>query len=174
MVDIKTAKKNRLLSEQYGLNVDPEAIISNVSVGMQQRVEILKMLYRDAEVLIFDEPTAVLTPQEIEELMKIMKNLIQEGKSIILITHKLKEIKAIADRCTVIRRGQLIGTVNVKDTSQENGGNDGGRKVSFRVAKERKEPGSLVLTLEYFSEKSNWSIRRKISPWKFVAGKLSE
>ena len=101
VVDIKTAsEKIRLLSEQYGLNVDPEAIISNVSVGMQQRVEILKMLYRDAEVLIFDEPTAVLTPQEIEELMKIMKNLIQEGKSIILITHKLKEIKAIADRCT--------------------------------------------------------------------------
>ncbi len=156
VVDIKTAsEKIRLLSEQYGLNVDPEAIISNVSVGMQQRVEILKMLYRDAEVLIFDEPTAVLTPQEIEELMKIMKNLIQEGKSIILITHKLKEIKAIADRCTVIRRGQLIGTVNVKDTSQEKMAEMMvGRKVSFRVAKERKEPGSLVLNIKNISVKN--------------------
>ena len=83
-------------------------------MGMQQRVEILKMLYRDAEVLIFDEPTSVLTPQEIQDLMQIMRNLIDEGKSIILITHKLKEIKAIADRCTVIRRGKLIGTVDVK------------------------------------------------------------
>ena len=102
----KAAKRIEELSKNYGLNVDPYAKIEDISVGMQQRVEIIKMLYRDAEVLIFDEPTAVLTPHEIEELMKIMKNLIKEGKSIIIITHKLKEIKAVADRCTVIRRGK--------------------------------------------------------------------
>ena len=112
------ARKIEELSKRYGLNVDPYAKIEDISVGMQQRVEILKMLYRDAEVLILDEPSAVLTPQEIEELSKIMRNLIAEGKSIILITHKLKEIKAAADRCTVIRRGKTIGTVDVAATSE--------------------------------------------------------
>src|SRR5512145_1580603 len=117
VVDLKSAAARiAKLSETYGLNVDPWAKIEDITVGMQQRVEILKMLYRDAEVLIFDEPTAVLTPQEIQDLLKIMRNLIDEGKSIILITHKLKEIKAIADRCTVIRRGKYVGTVEVKDT----------------------------------------------------------
>jgi ABC-type uncharacterized transport system ATPase subunit len=101
----------RELSERYGLNVDPEARIEDISVGMQQRVEILKMLYRDAEILIFDEPTAVLTPQEIHELMGIMHRLVQEGKTVLLITHKLKEIKEARTRCTVLRRGRLIGTV---------------------------------------------------------------
>ena len=119
VVDVKSAaKKIEELSKKYGLNVDPYAKIEDISVGMQQRVEILKMLYRDAEVLILDEPTAVLTPQEIDELMKIIKNLIVEGKSIIIITHKLKEIKAVADKCTVIRRGKYIGTVDVKETSE--------------------------------------------------------
>ncbi len=118
-VDIKSAAKRiDELSKTYGLNVDPYSKIEDISVGMQQRVEILKMLYRNAEVLIFDEPTAVLTPQEIDDLIKIMQNLIKEGKSIILITHKLKEIKAAADRCTVIRRGKCIGTVDVKTTTE--------------------------------------------------------
>ena len=101
------------LSEKYGLKVDPDAKIEDISVGMQQRVEILKMLYRDNEILIFDEPTAVLTPQEISELMQIMKNLAAEGKSILFITHKLAEIKAVADRCSVLRKGKYMGTVEV-------------------------------------------------------------
>ena len=98
--------KVKALSEKYGLQVDPDAKIEDITVGMQQRTEILKMLFRDNEILIFDEPTAVLTPQEIDELMEIMKNLRAEGKSILLITHKLNEIKAGADRVTVLRRGQ--------------------------------------------------------------------
>lgn len=107
------------LSERYGLKVDPDAMVEDITVGMQQRTEILKMLYRDNEVLIFDEPTAVLTPQEIEELMKIMKELTKEGKSILFITHKLDEIKAVADRCTVLRKGKYVGTVDVANTSKE-------------------------------------------------------
>ena len=110
-IDIdKAAEKVKKISDQYGLQVDPHAKIEDITVGMQQRVEILKMLYRDAEILIFDEPTAVLTPQEITELMAIMKDLVKEGKSVMLITHKLKEIKAVADRCTVLRRGKYSGT----------------------------------------------------------------
>src|SRR5699024_1117688 len=105
------------LSEKYGLLVDPSAKVESISVGMEQRVEILKTLYRGADILIFDEPTAVLTPQEIDELINIMRALTKEGKSIILITHKLDEIKAVADRCTVIRRGQSIDTVDVSTTS---------------------------------------------------------
>ena len=153
------AKRIRELSRHYGLNVDPDAIIENVSVGMQQRVEILKMLYRDAEVLIFDEPTSVLTPQEIQDLMEIMRNLIREGKSIILITHKLKEIKAIADRCTVIRRGKVIGTVDVKSTSEsEMARMMVGREVSFTVDKEKREPGELILEIEDLSVLSGRNI----------------
>ena len=105
------------LSERYGLHVDPDAQIEDITVGMQQRTEILKMLYRDNEILIFDEPTAVLTPQEIDELMQIMRNLAAEGKSILFISHKLAEIMAVADRCTVLRKGKYIGTVNTKDTT---------------------------------------------------------
>ena len=101
-------KKVLDLSKQYHLNIEPDALIKDITVGMQQRVEILKMLFRDNEILIFDEPTAVLTPQEIEELLKIMKGLVAEGKSIIFITHKLNEIKAVADRCTVIRKGSTL------------------------------------------------------------------
>ncbi|MBU0936482.1 MAG: ABC transporter ATP-binding protein [Spirochaetes bacterium] len=143
------AEKIRQLSKHYGLNVDPDAKIEDVSVGMQQRVEILKMLYRDAEVLIFDEPTAVLTPQEIIDLMKIMRNLIKEGKSIILITHKLKEIKEIADRCTVIRRGKVIGTVDVEaTTSAQMAEMMVGRQVSFTVDKPDQAAGEVVLELK--------------------------
>ena len=149
-MDLASASKRiKELSEHYGLNVDPEAKIEDVSVGMQQRVEILKMLYRDAEVLIFDEPTAVLTPQEIIDLMQIMRNLIAEGKSIILITHKLKEIKAIAHRCTVIRRGKVIGTVEVADTSTETMARMMvGREVSFSVDKEDRKAGDKVLEIQ--------------------------
>ena len=144
------------MSNQYGLNVDPNAKIENISVGMQQRVEILKMLYRDADVLILDEPTAVLTPQEIDELIKIMKNLINEGKSIIIITHKLKEIKAAADRCTVIRRGRYIGTVDVKTTSEaEMAKMMVGREVSFKVNKKPAKPGEIVLDIKNLSVKNN-------------------
>mgnify|MGYP002911101442 CR=1 FL=1 len=107
------------LSEKYGLQVDPDALVEDVTVGMQQRTEILKMLYRDNEILIFDEPTAVLTPQEIDELMQIMKNLAAEGKSILFISHKLNEIMAVADRCTVLRKGKYMGTVDIKDTTKE-------------------------------------------------------
>jgi simple sugar transport system ATP-binding protein len=142
------AKRIKALSEQYGLNVDPDAKIEDISVGMQQRVEIIKMLYRDAEVLIFDEPTAVLTPQEIEDLMQIMRNLLKEGKSILLITHKLKEIKAIADRCTVIRRGKVIDTVDVADVAESRMAEMMvGRTVSFTVDKREQEPGETVLSI---------------------------
>lgn len=156
-VDVKSAaKKIEELSKKYGLNVDPYAKIEDISVGMQQRVEILKMLYRDAEVLILDEPTAVLTPQEIDELMKIIKNLISEGKSIIIITHKLQEIKAVADQCTVIRRGKYIGTVDVKETSEAKMAEMMvGRPVSFEVKKEDKEPGETILKLEDISVMNN-------------------
>ena len=116
-IDIKAAaEKVAEISEKYGLKVDPYAKIKDISVGMQQRVEILKMLYRDAEILIFDEPTAVLTPQEIVELLNIMKGLIKKGKSILLITHKLGEIKQVADECSVLQKGRYIGTVNVAET----------------------------------------------------------
>ncbi len=145
----KATKKVKELSEQYGLYIEPQAKIEDISVGMQQRVEIMKMLYRDAELLIFDEPTAVLTPQEIQDLMNIMKNLIREGKSLILITHKLKEIKAIADRCTIIRRGKKIDTVTVSQTTeQEMADKMVGRTVSFTVEKEQAEPGEVILELD--------------------------
>ena len=136
-LDLKTAKKKILeLSERYGLSVEPDALIRDISVGQQQRVEILKTLYRGADILIFDEPTAVLTPAEISELMQIMKNLIKEGKSIILITHKLDEIRAVADRITVIRRGKSIDTVELGDkTNQELAELMVGRSVSFITEK---------------------------------------
>jgi len=144
-----SSKRIKQLSEHYGLNVEPNAKIEDVSVGMQQRVEILKMLYRNTEILIFDEPSAVLTPQEIQDLMGIMKNLIDEGKSIILITHKLKEIKAIADRCTVIRRGKVMGTVNVSETSTEEMARMMvGREVIFDLDKEKSSPGEKVLEIQ--------------------------
>lgn len=119
-IDTKTAAKKILdLSLKYGLKVDPDALVSEITVGMQQRVEILKMLYRNADILIFDEPTAVLTPKEIEEFLIILKNLKSEGKTILLITHKLNEIMAVADRCSIIRRGEYFGTVDIKDATKE-------------------------------------------------------
>ena len=134
------------LSEKYGLHVDPDALIEDITVGMQQRTEILKMLYRDNEILIFDEPTAVLTPQEIDELMQIMRNLASEGKSILFISHKLSEIMAVADRCTVLRKGKYIGTVNTKDTTAEKlSAMMVGRNVNFHVEKEPSRPGDTVL-----------------------------
>jgi general nucleoside transport system ATP-binding protein len=157
VLDIDSAAKRIAeLSKHYGLNVDPHAKIEDISVGMQQRVEIMKMLYREAEVLIFDEPTAVLTPVEIQELMKIMKNLIKEGKSIIIITHKLKEIKAVADRCTVIRRGKSIGTVDVAEASEASLAEMMvGRHVSFKVDKKESTPGDVVLKIDGVSVKNN-------------------
>ncbi|MBU3803185.1 MAG: ABC transporter ATP-binding protein [Candidatus Cellulosilyticum pullistercoris] len=156
-IDLKSAAlRVDELSKRYGLDVDPYAKIEDISVGMQQRVEILKMLYRNADILIFDEPTAVLTPQEITDLLKIMKNLIAQGKSIILITHKLKEIKAIANRCTVIRRGKYIGTVDVKNTTEADMAKMMvGRPVSFKVAKTESKPGEPILTVNNLSVLNN-------------------
>ena len=140
------------LSDKYGLKVDPDAIISDITVGMQQRTEILKMLYRDNEILIFDEPTAVLTPQEIEELMKIMKNLAKEGKSILFITHKLNEIMETADRCTILRKGKYIGTVDIKDTTKEALSKMMvGRNVNFKVDKQPAKPTETVLKIEHMT-----------------------
>lgn len=147
----KKKAKNKVLelSNRYGLNVDINAIIEDITVGMQQRVEILKMLYRDNEILIFDEPTAVLTPQEIDELMKIMKNLAAEGKSILFITHKLNEIMAVADRCSVLRKGKYIGTVEIKDTTKEELSEMMvGRQVKFEVDKDESVPGDVVLDVD--------------------------
>ncbi|OIJ12318.1 heme ABC transporter ATP-binding protein [Anaerobacillus arseniciselenatis] len=146
-IDIKKAEKDVLeLSEKYGLKVDPRAKIEDISVGMQQRVEIVKTLYRGAEILIFDEPTAALTPQEITELIQIMKALVKEGKSIILITHKLKEIMAVCDRCTVIRRGKGIGTVEVAESDPDSlAAMMVGREVNFTVEREEAKPKEPVL-----------------------------
>ena len=142
-------KKVVALSKSYGLNVDPDALVENITVGMQQRTEILKMLYRDNDILIFDEPTAVLTPQEIEELMQIMKSLAKEGKSILFITHKLNEIMQVADRCSVLRKGAYIGTVDVKNTTKEELSNMMvGRDVKFVVDKKESNPTEEVLELE--------------------------
>jgi len=145
-------KKVVALSERYGLKVDPDALISEITVGMQQRVEILKMLYRENDILIFDEPTAVLTPQEIVELMKIMRELAKEGKSILFITHKLNEIKEVADRCTVLRKGRCIGTVNVADVTKEQMSEMMvGRKVSFTVEKGEQHLGEPALSVRNLS-----------------------
>ena len=145
-------EKVMALSEKYGLAVDPDALIEDITVGMQQRTEILKMLYRDNEILIFDEPTAVLTPQEIDELMQIMKNLAAEGKSILFISHKLAEIMAVADRCTVLRKGKYIGTVNTKDVTMEAlSAMMVGRNVNFHVEKKPCTPGEVILDVENMS-----------------------
>jgi len=145
----KAAQDIQELSNQYGLSVDPYAKIQDISVGMQQRVEILKTLYRGADILIFDEPTAALTPQEITELIQIMKKLIQEGKSIILITHKLKEIMSVCDRCTIIRKGVGVGTVSVKETNpDELAALMVGREVHFKTEKKTATPKEAVLTIK--------------------------
>lgn len=137
------------LSERYGLAVNPSAKVADISVGAQQRVEILKTLYRGADILIFDEPTAVLTPSEIDELMAIMKNLVKEGKSIILITHKLDEIRAVSDRVTVIRRGKSIETVEIAGATNANLAEMMvGRSVSFKTEKQEAQPKEVVLSIK--------------------------
>ena len=142
-------KKIMDLSEKYGLMVDPDAKIEDITVGMQQRTEILKMLYRDNEILIFDEPTAVLTPQEIDELMQIMRNLKAEGKSILFISHKLAEIMAVSDRCTILRKGKYIGTVETKNTTaQELSSLMVGRNVNFHIEKKPQKLGDVVLEID--------------------------
>ena len=150
VLDLKKSREKIVeLSKKYGLAVDPDAKIEDISVGMQQRVEILKVLYRGAKTLILDEPTASLTPQEILELIDIIKSLTNDGKSVILITHKLKEIKACADSCTIIRHGKYINTVDVKTTSEsELAAMMVGRDVSFSVEKEKREPGEVVLCVK--------------------------
>lgn len=156
LIDAKKARERvTALSKQYGLNVDPDAKIEEISVGMQQRVEILKILYRGAEILIFDEPTAVLTPQEIEGLLEIMRNLVKEGKTILLITHKLKEIMAIADRVTIIRRGKVIDTmVTAEATPDLLAEMMVGRHVSFQVEKKPYHPGEVVLDVRGVTEEN--------------------
>ena len=142
-------KKVMELSERYGLKVDVDAKVEDITVGMQQRVEILKMLYRDNDILIFDEPTAVLTPQEIDELMEIMRGFAKEGKSILFITHKLNEIMAVSDRVTVLRKGKYIGTVNTKDTNKQELSNMMvGRPVQLEIQKEPAQPKDVVLKVE--------------------------
>ena len=142
-------KKVVALSEKYGLRVDPDALVSDISVGMQQRVEILKMLYRDNEILIFDEPTAVLTPQEIDELMEIMRGFKKEGKSILFITHKLNEIMAVADRCTVLRKGKYVGVVDIAGTTKEELSRMMvGRDVQLEVEKAPAKPGEVILDVQ--------------------------
>ena len=149
-------KKVEELSEKYGLSVDLDAKVEDITVGMQQRVEILKMLYRDNEILIFDEPTAVLTPQEIDELMATMKEFAKEGKSILFISHKLNEIMAVSDRVSVLRKGKYIGTVNTKDvTKQELSNMMVGRPVQLEVKKAPAHPGETVLKVENFSVPSH-------------------
>ena len=148
-IEQKTAAKSiSELSDRYGLRVDPYARVDDISVGQQQRAEILKVLYWGTDILILDEPTAVLTPQEIDDLMRVIRSLADEGKSIILITHKLDEIKQIADRCTVIRRGKSIGTVDVPDTNQQELADMMvGREVSFSVEKEPAHPEEVILSV---------------------------
>lgn len=149
-IDIKKAREDVMeLANRYGFKIDPDAKIEDISVGTQQKVEILKVLYRGADILIFDEPTAVLTPQEIDELIEIITNLSNEGKSVIIITHKLKEIKRMADRCTIIRRGKKIDTVNVKDvTETELADMMVGRAVHLDVNKKPQNAGETILTVK--------------------------
>ena len=150
VLNMKKAKKQlQEIVQKYGLEVDPDALIENISVGMQQRVEILKALYRGAEILILDEPTAVLTPAEIKELIHIMNNLAKDGKTIIIITHKLKEIKESAKKCTIIRRGQYIDTVDVDQVKEEELANlMVGKEVKLVVDKTQAKPQEVVFSIE--------------------------
>ena len=171
----KAREKVMALSERYGLSVDPDAIIEDISVGMQQRTEILKMLYRDNEILIFDEPTAVLTPQEIEELLQIMKNLAAEGKSILFITHKLNEIMEVADRCSVLRKGKYIGTVDVAGCTKDDLSRMMvGRDVEFAVQKEDPKPAEVVLEVENLCVASKRSKKNAVNnvSFKVRAGEI--
>ena len=170
-VQKKEARRRVLeLSEKYGLKVDVDEKIEDITVGMQQRVEILKMLYRDNEILIFDEPTAVLTPQEIDELMNIMRGLAHEGKSILFITHKLNEIMAVADRCTVLRKGKCIGTVNIADTNKEQLSNMMvGRDVKFAVDKAPATPGEAVLAVSHLTVRNHAHKKEAVRDVSFAA-----
>ena len=165
-------QKVRDLSERYGLRVDLDAKVEDITVGMQQRVEILKMLYRDNEILIFDEPTAVLTPQEIDELMQIMKNLAGEGKSILFISHKLNEIMAVADRVTVLRKGKYVGTVNTCDTDKQSLSNMMvGRPVQLEVSKDEAKPTDEVLHVEHLSVPSHLHKKNAVNDVSFSVRK---
>jgi ABC-type uncharacterized transport system ATPase subunit len=165
-------KKVISLSERYKLKINPDAYISDITVGMQQRVEILKMLYLDNEILIFDEPTAVLTPQEIDELMIIMKNLVDEGKSIIFISHKLNEIKTVANRCSVLRKGKYIGTIDVADATKEQMSEMMvGRKLSFDLDKKEMNPSESVLEVIDLVVKSKSSSKDLVNHVSFEARK---
>ena len=165
----KAAREKVLaLSERYGMKVDLDAKVENISVGMQQRVEILKMLYRDNEILIFDEPTAVLTPQEIEELMATMREFAKEGKSILFISHKLNEIMAVADRVTVLRKGRYVGTVETKDTDKQSLSNMMvGRPVQLEVVKEPARPKDVVLHVEGLTVPSKTHKRNAVNGVSF-------
>ena len=161
-------KKVEALSERYGLKVDLDAKVEDITVGMQQRVEILKMLYRDNEILIFDEPTAVLTPQEIDELMATMKEFAREGKSILFISHKLNEIMAVADRVTVLRKGKYIGTVETKDTDKQSLSNMMvGRPVQLEVVKDPAHPTDVVLHVDHFTVPSKSHKRNAVHEVSF-------
>ena len=156
------------LSEKYGLRVDPDAIIEDITVGMQQRTEILKMLYRENDVLIFDEPTAVLTPQEIDELMQIMKNLAAEGKSILFISHKLNEIMSVADRCSVLRKGKYIGTVDIASSTKEDLSRMMvGRDVEFAVQKAEAKPTDVLLEVKNLTVASKLSKKNAVDDVSF-------
>lgn len=162
ILDLRRAKKRVMeISDLYGLAVDPDALVEDITVGQQQRVEILKTLYRDANIIIFDEPTAVLTPQEIDELMGILHRLKNEGKTIILITHKLKEIKMAADRCTVLRRGRYIDTIDVAGVSEmQLAEMMVGRAVKFEIEKAPASPGEVVLSVRNLCVKDNMGNRK--------------
>ena len=165
----KAREKVMALSQKYGLQVNPDALVEDISVGMQQRTEILKMLYRDNEILIFDEPTAVLTPQEIEELLQIMRNLAAEGKSILFITHKLNEITAVADRCSVLRKGKYIGTVEVKDcTKADLSRMMVGRDVEFAVQKQESHPTDVILEVKNLTVASKLSKKHAVDDVSFT------
>lgn len=160
VLDMKKAKQEIVdMVEKYGLEVDPDAKIENISVGMQQRVEILKALYRGADILILDEPTAVLTPQEIEDLIRIMGNLIKDGKTIIIITHKLKEIKESSEVCTVIRRGEYIDTVKVEDITEEGLAQMMvGHAVKLVVEKEEANPKDVIFEIQNLTVENDRSL----------------
>ena len=161
-------QKVQELSEKYKLHVDLDAKIEDITVGMQQRTEILKMLYRDNEILIFDEPTAVLTPQEIDELMEIMRGFAKEGKSILFITHKLNEIMAVADRCTVLRKGKYVGTVDIKDTNKQELSNMMvGRPVQLQVQKDEAKPADVILDVKGLTMPSRTSKKNAVNDVSF-------
>lgn len=160
-VDIKKGSKEVAdLAKMYGFKIDPNAVVKDLTVGQQQKIEILKALYRKAEVLILDEPTAVLTPQEIDELEVILRNLTREGKSVILITHKLKEIMSMSDRVTILRRGKVTGMVNTSETSiPELAELMVGRKVKLTVDKEDKVPGEEILKIKDLTAKDSRNVQ---------------